>query len=222
MPVNRVATLLGLVFGFLGVVACVAGIYTVWLAGSKLEQANHKVFAALDKVLASAQDRVHVAMTRVEEAKITSTEIRQKLKDWTTDKAKERLLSQVDIEAKADKLVGQLQAADTWVERAAESIRGLQEILVLGDLVGAALDPESLQDTLEKLEETRSTLHQAKRLAEGVRKFAVANDGESEENRAYRVMKLLVRTLLTMGEMDTRLEASATRLSELQTGTRAN
>ncbi len=221
MLVKRVAALLALVFGALGGLACVVGIFAVGLAGFWLEQANDKVFAALDKVLASAQDRVRGVLTRMEEAKITSTEIRLKLKNWTTVKAKERLLAQVDIEDKADKLVTVLQAAGTWVGRATESIQRLQDILVVGDLLGAAVDPESLKDLLEKLEETRSTLQQAERLAEGVRRFAVPDDGESEANRADRVLKRLARVLLTIGEMDTRLETAVTLLTALQEDARA-
>jgi hypothetical protein len=49
-----------------------------------------------------------------------------------------------------------------------------------------------------------------------IRKFTAPNEGESEEHRLARITKLLGRALLTMSAIDTRLEQSATRLSELQ------
>jgi hypothetical protein len=220
MLFKRTAALLELVFGFLGVIGCMAGIFAVWLLGSNLQQANEKVFAVLDKGLAAAQDRVRAVQMRVQEAKITTNEVAEKLRDWTLMKTKERFVSQLEIETHAGKLVGHLQTADAWLETATESIRGVQQVLVLGDLLGAPVDPASLQDVVENLEDARSTLQRAEQSVDGVRKFATAKDGEPEENRVSRAVKLLARTLLTIGEVDTRLDASTTRLSELQTSAR--
>jgi chromosome segregation ATPase len=220
MQFRRVAALLALAFGFLGVVACLAGIYVVWLLGSRLEQANKTVFAMVDKGLASAQERVRGVQKRVQESKITSTEIAQRLRDWSARKAEERLVSQFEIESRAEKLAGYLHTADSWLETSIESVRGAQQVLELGNLVGVSVDPTSLEQVVEKLTSLRSTLQQTEETVDGIRKFAANMEGESEENRLSRVTKLVARILLTISELDTRLEEPVTRLSELQTDAR--
>jgi chromosome segregation ATPase len=217
MLFKRFVALLALVFGFIGVVACMAGIYGVWLLGSRLEQTNDKVFATIDKGLASARNRIRSVQKRVNESKITTSEIGQNLRDWSTKQAKERLASQLDIESKAEILARHLQTADSWLERSEESIRGVQQVLELGSLVGAPVDPASLEELLGKLTSLRSTLQQTERTVNGVRDFAAVKEGEAEDNRLARITKLIGRILVAITEIDTRLEESANRLSELQT-----
>jgi hypothetical protein len=50
----------------------------------------------------------------------------------------------------------------------------------------------------------------------GVSEFTVNRVGESEENRLSRVFELLGNTELTAGAIDTRLEDTANRLSQMQ------
>jgi len=169
--------------------------------------------------LASAQDRVRSVQKRVRESRITTTEIGQSLRDWGTRKTKERLVSQFEIESRAEKLAGHLQTADSWLEISTESVRSVQQVLELGNSMGASLDPASLEEVLEKLTALRSTLQQSERTVDEIREFAV-NKGESDEKRLSRVTKLLGRIVVTIGEIDTRLEEPVTRLSELQTDAR--
>ena len=206
---------LALAVGFLGVVACMAGVYPVWLLGSRLDQTNERVFVTLDKGLASAEDRVRSVQKRVRESKRRTREIAQDLRDWSTSKAKERLVSAVEIERRAEKLAGHLQMADQWLETSTESIRGIQHVLELGALVGVPVDPISLEKVLEELTSIQGRLQETERSINGVREFTVNRVGESEENRLSRVLKLLGNTELTAGAIDTGLENSVTRLSQM-------
>jgi DNA repair ATPase RecN len=220
MLFKRVMWLFALAFGVLGVAACLVGVYAAWSLASRLERTNDKVFAMIDKGLASAQDRVRNVQERIKESKITSTEIGQTLQDWRMRKAKEGLVSRLEIENKAEKLAGHFQTADSWLETSAESIQSVQQVLELGNSIGAPLDPASFEDVIESIASLRSTLQQIEQTVDGIREFAADKEGESEENRLSRVTKLLGRILATIGEIDTRLGKAVTRLSELQTHAR--
>jgi hypothetical protein len=213
MLFKRILAMFALAFGFLGVLACLAGFYAVWLLGSRLEQANERVFSRIDQGLASVQDLVGRVQKRVQEAKITTAEVDQKLRDWTKRKATERLVSRLEIESRAEKLSGHLQTADSWLQTSTETIRGIQHILELGKSLGAPLDPAALEEVFEKLTAVRGTLQKTEQSVDRIREFSK----EPEENRLPRIVKLVARTLLTMSEVDTRLENSVTRLAELQT-----
>lgn len=217
MLLKRVLALLALAFGLLGVVASTAAVYAVWLLGSGLQQANEKVFATIDRGLASSQERVRGVQKRVKESEITTTEVTQKLRDWTATNARERLVSQLDIENRAVKLGGQLRTVDTWLETTTESIRGVQRVLELGNSLSASADSASLGDELTKLEEVQGRLQQAEQTVDGIRAFATVKEGEPEQSRLSRVTKLLGRTQLIISGIDKSLENSAARLAELRT-----
>jgi hypothetical protein len=214
MLFKRMVALIAVTFGFLGVIVCLAGLYAVWRIGSRLEQANEKVFARIDQGLASTQDLVRRVQKRVQEAKITTAEIDQKLRAWTKRKAEERLVSRLEVESRAEKLSGYLQTADSWLETSTETIRGIQNVLELGNSLGASLDLAALEGVFEKLTAVRSTLQKTEQTLDQVREFA--KERESEENRLPRLMKLLARTLLTISDVDTRLGDLVTRLSKRQ------
>jgi chromosome segregation ATPase len=220
MLFKQVVALLALVAGFLGVVACLAGVYPVWLAGSRLDQTNERIFATLDRGLASAQDRVRGVQGRLRESRIRTNEIAQNIRDWSTSKAKERLVSALEIERRAERLAGGLRTTDQWLESLTESIRAIQQLLELEALVGAPVDPASLNNMLEQFTSIRGVLDEVERSINGVREFAVHRPGESEENRLSRVFKLLASMELTAGAIDTRLEDLANRLSQIQADAR--
>jgi hypothetical protein len=214
MLIKKVLALLALMFGLLGVLACVAGIYAVWRLKSRLDHANEKVFTALDKGLTHARDRVCAVQKRVQDSKITTSEIVEVLRDWTTRKLQERLTAQAALESRVEKLDGYLQTADAWLETASESIRGAGQVLELSQSLGAPVDPALLVALFEKLTWLRTTIQQTEQTVKQIREFTAVK--EDEENRLARLTKLLGRTLVTVGEMDTRLEEAATRLAQMR------
>ncbi len=217
MCFKQVLWLFALVFGFLGVAACMVGLYAALSLGTRLERINDKTFAMVEKGLASAQDRVHKVQERVEESKITFAEFGQSVRDWSTKRAIEDLGTQPEIQRRAEKLAGYLQIADSWLDTSAESMRSVQQVLELGNSIGVSLDPASIEVVLEKITSLRSTLQQTERAIDEIREFTAKNEGESEENRLSGVTKLFGRLVATIGEIDSRLDDYATQLSELQT-----
>jgi hypothetical protein len=216
MLLKRVSALIALAAGLLGILACVAGFYLVWLVGARLDQANEKVFATLDRGLGSAQERVRGVQQRVKESKTRTTELVQNLRDWGADKTKERLVSAVEIEKRGEQLTGYLQTADEWLETSTEKLRGVQQVLQLGGLVGARTERISLDQVLVELASMRAKLQEMEQSMSAVRDFRTNKEGESNENRAARVIKFLASTELAQGAIDTRLGNSLAHLTQIQ------
>ena len=78
---------------------------------------------------------------------------------------------------------------------------------------GCTISPDKV---LEKLTSTQGKLRAIERSINGVGEFTVNRVGESEDNRLSRVFELLSNTELTAGAIDTRLEDTANRLSQMQ------
>ena len=69
---RRLLAFLLLVLGLLGVVACGAGGYGVWLVAAQLGQANERAFAAVDQGLVAARERIVGVQARVVDYKGTT------------------------------------------------------------------------------------------------------------------------------------------------------
>jgi hypothetical protein len=114
-------------------------------------------------------------------------------------------------------LAGHLQTAHEWLETAAESIRGIQNVLELGAGVGAPVDALSLEKVLEALSSLQYRLQETERSVNAIREFTANRVGESEDNRLSRLLRLLGNTEVIAGAIDNRLEDALARLSQMQT-----
>jgi methyl-accepting chemotaxis protein len=214
---RRVVAVLAMAFGFLGVVACILGVYAVWLAGSRLDHANDRVFAIIDRSLTAARDRVLGVQQRVQKFRLTTDEIGKLVRDWAAKQATERALSRLEIESKADLLAQKLQQANLWLETTNESLQGAQQLLETASSLGAPVDAASVDEVLGTLTSLRSRVQQAQATVEAVREFiANVDDVASAEERTSRAIRLVTRVIVTISEIDTRLGELAHRLSEVQ------
>lgn len=216
MLVKRVAAVLALVFGIAGMAGCLAGAYGVWLVESRLARANDKVFDAVDRSLEVVQDRMLIVQQRVRESKVTTTEVTEAVREWGAKKGQDRIVSQLLIESRVEKLSGHLRAADLRLEASREAVRDVRQVLEVGQGLGAKVNPASTDAVQELLVSLQDTLQQAERAVDGVRKFATPDGGDPVEDRQAQVAKLLARVLLTLSEVERRLDDFAARLSEVR------
>jgi hypothetical protein len=217
---KRVVALFAAALGVLGVVACAWGGSVVYQAEARLQQANDRAFALLDRGLGFVEDRVRRVQARVRDAKITTDEIRQKLTGWTKLEAKERFVTRLEIGNRTEKLAAQLQAADAWLEASAESVNDARDLLVVGQSLGTRLDPAALDEVIGHITSARGKVQEAEEVVGEVRAFALGKEGEPDQARIARVVKVLARILATVTEADALLARCAERLAERRTDAR--
>jgi len=217
---KRLVAFLAVALGLLGLGACAAGGYAVWRAEVRLQRANDWSFDLIDRGLGAVEDRVRRTQDRVDQSRITTSEITQNLRDWATRKTADRLVTRLEIAARSEQLAGQLHVADLWLASSADSVRDFQELLELGRSFGAEVDPAALDDVLATLASIRGQFHEAEQSVAEVREFARAVGGEADEHRVARVLKLVARVLVTITEIGPRLERLADRIADIRTNAR--
>jgi hypothetical protein len=220
MFVKRIAAVLVLACGGVGVAACGAGGYGVWLAWSRLDRVNDAVFDAADRGLGRIEDRVPAVQQRVRDATVTTAEVAGAVRAWGAEKVRDRAVARLEIEGRVEVLSGHLRAADLRLEASAEAVGDVRRVLELGRSLGARVDPAATDGVLELLAAARDAVRQAGEAVDRVRGFTTPGPGESAADRLARVAELLARVLLTLGEVDRRLDAVAARLSEARTDAR--
>ena len=204
--------------GLLGVVVCVAAAVLVWFVGSRLSQANEKLFAAIDNSLAASRERVIGAQKRVQEAKITGEDVRQGVENWMRKEATQQLAARLEVDQKAERLAAGLEQADRWLEVSGASLSGAQGALQMVGSLRKSADGANVDALLERLDVVRSQLKQSTETVGAIReRLARTSEGMTREERIRQVAQLALRLLATLGEIDSRLEQFADGLEERQT-----
>lgn len=216
MMLKQMVRLLALTLGLVGVFVCLAGIYGVWWLGSRLEQVNDRAFAAFDNGMALAQSRVRGIQERARDAKVDTGQVGQLLREWLTSKVPDRAATQLELERRAEQLAGHLEKADLWIEAVTEAILGVQQMLGLAHSIGSEIDPAVLDEVLEGLRSIRTRVGETARTVERIRELMASKIAESEASRLTRIKQLLAVALVTVGEIDSQLEALIARLSEVR------
>jgi len=216
MLFKRAAAVLALVLGIAGMACCLAGAYGVWLVAFRLDRANDKVFDLVDRSLEVVQDRMSIVQQRVRESKVTTTEVTERVLEWGAKRGQDRIVSQLQIESRVETLSGHLRAVDLRLEASREAVRDVRQMLELSQGFGAKIDPASTDAVQELLASLQDTLQQAEQAVDSVQKFVTPADEDSVEDRRAKVAKLLARVLVTLSDVDRRLDDFAARLAEIR------
>jgi hypothetical protein len=216
MLLRRFASLLAVLFGSLGIVACGAGGYAVWQAAAHLDRANRVAFDTADRGLGYAETRLKTAQDRLREAKTATDEVARKVGNWSAQKAVERTAGRLDLGRKADTLTDRLRAADVWMETSSDSLTNLRQLLELAKAFGAKVDPATIDELVARLATARGAVQHVSSTITEIREFANAPEGPADDSRAAGVARVAARILTTVTEVDARLEAGVTRIAELR------
>ena len=142
MPTSkRIPRLLALSFGLLGLIGCSLAFVGVWSLGRRLGQATEEFFEKVESTAVVVQARVVQMQKRFKASRVTTERMAQRLKDWTTQEAVERVALRLDAEEKTERLASMLQQADHWLEISGSSVELMRRALSMASSAGAPADP---------------------------------------------------------------------------------
>jgi hypothetical protein len=218
MSFKRILPALVLLGGLVGVAACLAGIATAWVAGSRLREVSDVVFNGIDDCLATARALVLGGQRRAQTLQITTDDIRQGLEEWTRQEAAERLASEFDIDDKAERLGAGLQEVNHYMERAATTVESVRQGLAVASYIGASRDQTIVDELYEQITSLRIQLQHVTDTVDGIRKGAAQiAAGELLPEQLNSLARLALRAVASLGEIDVRFGRAAERLSAVQT-----
>jgi hypothetical protein len=211
---KRLLNAIGIGLGGAGVVICIAGIVVVWIASSRLNRLTESVFAKIDQAMVVVHQRVAQARNRVAEAKISTADLQESLRDWAQRAASQRLALESNAAEKCERLTTTLQQADRWLEIAESSAGLVQGLLSVETLTSAPSDSTLLSPLIAEIGSLRGQLASATEAAMTIRdRIVVTGDEKSVGERVERALQLALRVVATLEPLSSRFDAFATRLS---------
>lgn len=212
VTLGRLLGLVACLLGLAGTAIGLAGIYGVWWTGSRLDDANHQVVARLDQGVGRVQEQIPLVQIRVEQARITTADMTEAVKAWTSQQALERLVQRVDLSKRTEKLTGQFQIVDLRLEAAGTTLGDVRGLVVLGQSLGLKLDPATLDRLIEQIDTLRGKMQVAERSLDDIRRLAQTVDEDAIRDRRARILEWLGRVLVTLVDVEARLNTFGTIL----------
>ena len=130
--------LLGLILigaGALGVVVCLAGIAGLRMGGSRLQQANSRLFSQVDQFIVQVDQRAATPGDAVVAARDLVAALKKALKDSGKELLAERIASHPEIDNIERRLVSAMERADDLVEASVSTAELIEQLLAtIGDL----------------------------------------------------------------------------------------
>jgi len=202
----------GTVLGSMGIVACLASMILVWIAGDRVGRVTESLFASADRSLVAVRQRVLQTHERVADAKITAADVEKTLRDWTRREVGERLVSKSGAAEKTKKVASTLQQADLWLEVAESSTALFGELLAVA-VVENPRTSTSIDHLSGEITDLRTELRQARQFIDSLNERIDSSDEKSLSQRVEQAAQLAVRVVATLGSVDSRLGKLEERLS---------
>jgi hypothetical protein len=203
--------------GGVGLAICIAAMIVRWIIRGRLDGVTESAFNKMDQAIDVVSQRVGQTRDRVAEAKITTAEIEQALRDWTKREAGQRLALRLDAAKKSERLATVLQQADQLLEVAESSAGLVQGVLSIRVSTSESSDENAIDPLIEEIASWRTTLGTAKETVASIQSRLVdMSDGKSPGERIGQAVQLTVRVVATLSSISSRIERFADRVMSAQ------
>ena len=130
-----------LIFGYAGLFFCVLGMIFLVVSSRKVDNANKKIFATLNEILETVEERKNEVRVRFDITVKTVISVKEKFEQWSSDKEKE--VSPEDkiwLNKKLEELLILLSQADQWMELSQSSLQVVNQAIELANSSGASIE----------------------------------------------------------------------------------
>lgn len=164
-----------LIFGYVGLFLCVLGMIFVVVSSRKVDNSNNKIFATLNEILETVEERKNEVRVRFDITVKTVISVKEKLEQWSNDKEEE--VSHEDkiwLDKKLEELLILLSQADQWMELSQSSLQVVNQAIELANSSGASIETTLTKRIFEEVLSVRESLTQLTEEVESIdRQFSV-------------------------------------------------
>ena len=150
-----------LIFGYVGLFLCVVGMIFLVISSRKIDNSNQKIFATLNNILETVEDRKKEVRIQFGVTVETLTSIKAKLEEWANDKEKElNPQDRIWLHQKLKDLLTLLSQADQWMELSQSSLDVINQAIELANSSGASIETTLTKQIFDEVSSVRSSLNE--------------------------------------------------------------
>ena len=214
---TRIVRLLAFVLGSIGFAACLAMTIAIWIVGAEFGKATEHVFREVDASVAELRDRLSHFQSRVDAAKLATSDLEGRLRDWVaSEKSKRDRIPQL-IADKTELLDSSLEQANHWLEVVESSATLVQRSLTVGGSTGFDMETGLIDEAVQELASLRARVSETRETVAGIRKrTGVQGDDIPEQAQVREAVQLAVRAATSLDAFESRIELVEDRLVRTQ------
>ena len=212
--------------GAIGIVVCLAGIAGVWIAASRLQQVNSRVFRQVDQLIVQVDQRAAQARDAVGGTRNLVDALKQTLQESATELLAERVASLPEIDNLERRLASAMERTDGLVEVSASTAELIEQLLATIGAIASerSVDLKGSSELMATIRATRESLANAsERLADVQRRLA---EIRQKRNVAVNLSEITKLSLGIVAKLDvvqeqivtfrSRLDETKSRLAQFQ------
>jgi chromosome segregation ATPase len=228
---KRLTGLVLVTLGAIGGVVCLAGVASVWIAGSRLQQVNSEAFRQADELIVQVDRRAALAGDAVGGTRELVEELKQTVQDSAKELVAERVASLPEIDNLERRLASAMERADGLVQVSASTAELIEQVLATVGVIASErnVDLKGTSELTATIRSTRESLaNAAERLADVQRSLAEIRHNRNVDVNLSQITKLSLGIVAKLDVVQEqlagfrgRLDETKNRLGQLQDRIRA-
>jgi chromosome segregation ATPase len=203
--------------GAIGIVVCLAGIVGVWIAASRLQQVNSRVFRQVDQLIVQVDQRTTQAHDAVGGTRNLVDALKQTLQESATELLADRVASLPAIDNIERRLVSAMERTDGLVEVSASTAELIEQLLAsIGTVASASnVDRKGSAELILTVRSTRESLANASEgLADVQRRLAEIRQKRDVDVNLSEITKLSLGIVAKLDVVQEQIVTFRSRLDE--------
>jgi hypothetical protein len=168
---RRLAGLLGVLLGTAGIVACLAGIASVWNIRGRVDDGVAEVSVRVDDVLARVEDRAHQVTEYIQNGQNSARDLNQRVQESVAEQRDVPLEEAADIDELERQLYARIQLAGDWIgfiQSTMDLIEQLMQVVESASLF-TQQDAHTMADLSAALRDGKKEIQQTSQFAKDVK-----------------------------------------------------
>ncbi len=214
---KRLSGLILVGLGAIGMAVCLAGIAGLWIAASRLQQINSRLFRQVDQLIVQVDQRATQAQNAVGGPRDLVEALNRTLKESAGELLAGRIASLPEIDKIERRLASAMERTDDLLDASASTAELLEQLLATFGPIASerSVDSQGSSDLMATIRSTRQSLANAsERLADVQRRLAEIRQKRSVDINLSEITKLSLRMVAKLDVVQTQITAFRERLNE--------
>ncbi len=203
--------------GAIGILVCLAGIAGVWIAASRLQQVNSRVFRQVDQLIVQVDKRAAQARDAVGGTRNLVDALKQTLQESATELLAERVASLPEIDNLERRLASAMERTNGLVEVSASTAELIEQLLATIGAIAPerSVDLKVSSELMATIRATRESLANAfERLADVQRRLAEVRQKRDVDVNLSEITKLSLGIVAKLDVVQEQIVTFRSRLDE--------
>jgi hypothetical protein len=117
--------------GLLGMLMCMISIFGIWYAERQVDAIREQLFDGVETSFLRIECGIDSVKQVLDDSQVTVEKVQHNLQEWTVDETSENLKARLQLETRAEQLVGRLEQTEALLAASGSAVEHVGQLLGL-------------------------------------------------------------------------------------------